>query len=455
MFKKTLLCSLMVLGLLGFSQNAQSNPKAGQFFISPMFGGHWFEGNQDPFGDDATLEHGITYGLGFGYQMTKSLGLELVVNYTDSESNPMDKDLDAYPVRLDLFYNLTKDSAFVPYVAAGAGIMEWSQQGYDNDTDTLFNYGFGVKYFMTDNIALRADVRHLITNDELQSNMLYTVGFVFAFGGEEEKAVEPVAPVEEPEEEPVAVQEEEKPVEAEAVAEVDSDGDGIVDSLDKCADTPSGIKVDENGCPADSDGDGVTDDKDNCPGTPAGAKVTSDGCPYDTDGDGVIDDKDKCPNTPKGTKVDGYGCPVVEKPVVKDSDNDGVADDKDKCKDTPAGANVNAHGCWVVKDLYFKTGKSVIMEDSKKNVDEVIVVMQKNPDMKIEVQGYTDNKGSVKMNQKLSEKRAKAVMDYMVSKGVAKNRITAKGYGVDNPVDTNDTEEGRANNRRVELKPEI
>ena len=444
MIKKTLLCSMMLLGLLGFSQNSQCAPKAGQFFVSPMFGGHVFEGNQDPFHDDATLEHGITAGLGFGYQMTKSLGLELVANYTDSASNPREYDLDAYPVRLDVFYNLTKDSAFVPYVAAGLGAMVWSQLYEDNDVDFMGNYGFGVKYFMTDDIALRADVRHLITNNEIQSNLLYTVGLVFSFGGEEEKAVE----------KPVEAKEEEKPVEQVAVVESDSDSDGVLDSADKCSDTPSGVKVDAKGCPVDSDNDGVTDDKDLCAGTPKGVKVGADGCPVDSDKDGVTDDKDKCPNTAAGTEVDEKGCPVVKKVEVKDSDNDGVPDDKDKCKDTPAGANVNINGCWVVKDLYFDLGKTTIAAESQKNVDEVVVVMQNNPEMKLEIQGYTDNTGSAKFNQKLSEKRAIAVMDYVASKGIAKNRMTAKGYGIENPADTNDTEEGRARNRRVELKPE-
>jgi OOP family OmpA-OmpF porin len=411
MIKKTLLCSMMVLGLLGISQNGQCAPKAGEFFISPMIGGHVFEGNQDPFHADEELDHGLTVGLGLGYQMTKALGLELVVNVTDTEADPYDVDVDVYPARLDLFYNLTQDSAFVPYVAAGLGAVTFSADDVDNDTDFMVNYGLGVKYYMTESIALRADVRHLISYHETQSNFLYTIGLVFGFGGEKEAA-------------PVQAKEETKPVEAVAVvAETDSDGDGVLDSADRCANTPSGVKVDSKGCPVDSDNDGVTDDKD------------------------------KCPNTAAGTEVDDNGCAVAKKVELKDSDKDGVYDDKDKCANTPEGANVNANGCWIIKDLRFDLGKTTILASSKPNVDEVVVVLQKNPEMKLEIQGYTDNSGSAKFNQKLSEKRAIAVMEYIKSKGIAKDRITAKGYGIENPAETNDTEEGRALNRRVELKP--
>lgn len=412
MIKKTLLCSMMVVGLLGMAQNGQCAPKAGEFFISPMIGGHVFEGNQDPFHADEELDHGLTVGLGLGYQMTKALGLELVVNATDTEADPYDADVDVYPARLDLFYNLTQDSAFVPYVAAGLGSVTFSADAVDNDTDFMVNYGLGVKYYMTESVALRADVRHLISYHETQSNLLYTIGLVFGFGSEKETAV------------PVQVKEEEKPVEAVAVvAEKDSDNDGVLDSADKCDDTPSDVKVDAKGCPVDSDKDGVADDKD------------------------------KCPNTAAGTEVDEKGCAVAKKVGLKDSDKDGVYDDKDKCANTPEGANVNANGCWVVKDLRFDLGKTTILASSKPNVDEVVVVLQKNPEMKLEIQGYTDNSGSAKFNQKLSEKRAIAVMDYIASKGIAKNRMTAKGYGIENPAETNDTEEGRALNRRVELKP--
>ncbi|HIP52961.1 MAG TPA: OmpA family protein [Chromatiales bacterium] len=123
----------------------------------------------------------------------------------------------------------------------------------------------------------------------------------------------------------------------------DMDGDGIIDPMDACPDTPRGVKVNDKGCELDSDGDGVADSKDQCPGTAAGAKVDERGCEVDSDGDGVIDAKDACPGTPRGAKVGRDGCEV-------DTDSDGVPDSKDQCAATPAGAKVDERGCEVDSD---------------------------------------------------------------------------------------------------------
>ena len=129
----------------------------------------------------------------------------------------------------------------------------------------------------------------------------------------------------------------------------DTDGDGIYDVIDQCADTPAGTEVEWNGCPvaADTDGDGVIDDDDNCPDSPSNAEVDDDGCEivYDTDGDGVPDGSDACPGTLSGTEVDAYGCEVIY-----DADNDGVADADDDCADTAEGSEVDANGCPVPQD---------------------------------------------------------------------------------------------------------
>lgn len=119
----------------------------------------------------------------------------------------------------------------------------------------------------------------------------------------------------------------------------DSDGDGVVDSLDRCPHTKSGVTVDSLGCPIDSDKDGVADFMDKCPNTPENASVNAEGCEMDFDEDGVPDFKDFCPNTPKGSTVDpSTGCPI-------DSDKDGVPDVLDKCANTELGAVVDSVGC--------------------------------------------------------------------------------------------------------------
>jgi OOP family OmpA-OmpF porin len=198
--------------------------------------------------------------------------------------------------------------------------------------------------------------------------------------------------------------------------------------------------------PLDSDGDGVVDEADKCPNTPRGMEVDAQGCPLDSDGDGVINNADKCPGTPPGVSVDGYGCP-------QDSDGDGVPDYLDQCPSTPAGATVNEVGCWSLKaTMLFNTNSSYMKSEAHPLLDEVATILEKNPQIKVEIQGYADNTGTAEYNQWLSERRAKRVMDYLVSKGIARDRLQAKGFGSTRPVASNATEEGRAQNRRVELK---
>jgi OOP family OmpA-OmpF porin len=196
----------------------------------------------------------------------------------------------------------------------------------------------------------------------------------------------------------------------------------------------------------DSDGDGVLDDLDKCPNTPKGVKVDADGCPLDTDGDGVPDYLDKCPNTPKGVKVDKQGCPL-------DSDGDGVPDHLDECPDTPEGATVNRVGCWALKGVVlFDFNKWDIKPEAHRLLDEVVAIMKKNPEIEGVIEGHTDSIGSEEYNQRLSEKRARAVEKYIEEHGIHAGRFTVKGYGESKPIASNDTAEGQQENRRVELR---
>ncbi|HKC48107.1 MAG TPA: thrombospondin type 3 repeat-containing protein [Gemmatimonadales bacterium] len=241
----------------------------------------------------------------------------------------------------------------------------------------------------------------------------------------------------------------------------DADGDGVPDGLDKCPDTPRGATVDATGCPKDSDGDGVADGIDKCPDTPVGATVDANGCPKDADNDGVPDGIDKCPNTPVGATVDATGCPLT-----RDSDGDGVPDNVDRCPGTPAGSKVDQFGCVVLfreertpgarptlilRGVNFETGRSVLTAESFAVLDQVAGSLVANPEIQIEIAGYTDNTGSALINRRLSNARAFAVRAYLARKGVAPSRMTARGYGPASPVATNATTAGRAQNRRVEL----
>ncbi len=169
----------------------------------------------------------------------------------------------------------------------------------------------------------------------------------------------------------------------------------------------------------------------------------------DSDGDGVPDHLDQCPGTPKGVRVDSKGCPIEP----RDSDGDGVIDDKDECPGTPKGARVDERGCWVVENVFFDTDKSKIKPQGFKVLDEVVPVLEQNPDLKVEVQGHADIRGTEEYNRKLSLRRANAVRAYLVKKGVDAERLTVVGYGFSKPAAPNDTKEGMAKNRRVEFMP--
>ena len=241
----------------------------------------------------------------------------------------------------------------------------------------------------------------------------------------------------------------------------DTDGDGVPDYMDECPNTPEASygMIDMKGCPLDSDGDGVPDYMDQCPGTPADARATVNefGCAKDTDGDGVEDWKDECPGTPEAARgfVDARGC-------VLDTDNDGVPDYLDKCP-TVAGPKANK-GCPEVKrevrqllqkamqGIEFESGKATIKAKSYPLLNQIAKIFIDNKDYIVEVQGHTDNTGKAEVNQELSEKRANAVRDYLIAQGVDFQRLTAVGYGQDQPIADNSTKAGRAKNRRVEFK---
>ncbi|MCF6154614.1 MAG: VWA domain-containing protein [wastewater metagenome] len=138
---------------------------------------------------------------------------------------------------------------------------------------------------------------------------------------------------------------------------------------------------------------------------------------------------------------------------VSDSDGDGVYDKDDECPDTPKGAIVDSRGCWVVKGVTFDYKKWDIKEEFDSNLSNIVDVLQKNPDMHIRIEGHTDNIGSMEYNIDLSQKRAQAVKNYLVGKGIHESRVSTVGFGYKKPIAPNDTEEGRSLNRRAEIVP--
>ncbi len=228
----------------------------------------------------------------------------------------------------------------------------------------------------------------------------------------------------------------------------DRDGDGIQDAEDQCPDA-AGPK-DLGGCP-DRDKDGVPDKTDACPDTAGLSKFN--GCP-DTDKDGIPDNTDACPTEAGPARA--KGCP--------DQDGDGILDKDDKCPDvygkkefqgcpppTPKTVRVTKEKIEILQQVFFETNKAIIRPESFQILNDVAQVLKDNPNLRVRVEGHTDNVGNDRKNLVLSQKRAEAVRDYLVKQGVAPDRLVPQGYGETRPIADNKTKGGRAKNRRVEF----
>jgi outer membrane protein OmpA-like peptidoglycan-associated protein len=374
-----------------------------------------------------------------------------------------------------IFYALSIDDAVYPWVAAGASNLWFYPE--DGNKKNLPNYtaknysihmiayngDAGVRVMVSKSISANVMFGFIVGSkdylddikDGSDNDVVYTAtaGLSYYFGRESDSDGDGVPDSDD------ACPDTPKDIKVDEFGcAIDTDKDGVPDHLDRCENTPAKVNVDQDGCPLDFDRDGVPDYLDKCSNTPAGVKVDQSGCPLDSDKDGVSDDLDKCPNTPAGAKVDKTGCPI-------DSDGDGVPDNLDKCPNTPAGVQVDSDGCPLKKDepaeiesivlsgdTNFEFNKSKLLPNAYAALENVVSTMKKHPEYKWEVGGHTDGIGSASYNTKLSKERAQSVVDYLVSKGVNRSGLKIVGYGKGNPIATNDTDEGRSMNRRVEIK---
>jgi outer membrane protein OmpA-like peptidoglycan-associated protein len=243
----------------------------------------------------------------------------------------------------------------------------------------------------------------------------------------------------------------------------DCDEDGIFGSQDKCPrekEDYDGFE-DEDGCPdPDNDMDGILDADDACPDDAEDFDgfEDEDGCPdVDRDGDGIMDIDDACPDDPED--IDGFedadGCPDP------DNDGDGVLDGDDQCPDTPAGTIVDAVGCkkpepkpeLVAVMVNFALNSSVLDDMATTRLDALVTFLLEDETVTVDIGGFTSDEGTDDYNQALSERRASAVRDYMVEKGVDGARLTVVGYGEQQPLVPNDTESNRSQNRRAMVTP--
>ncbi|MEN6473641.1 MAG: OmpA family protein [Syntrophaceae bacterium] len=334
---KVLWLSLALVFMLGVPCLAETY--AGTMSITPFAGGYLFQSKE-------SLENKPVFGLRLGYDFSRNWGIEAAGDYLTTKSDADLGDATVYGGRLEALYYYAPDEKLVPYFAVGAGGRSLK---YDDFSDLdrghfLVDWGLGVKYSLSDSLALRADIRHMILINDTIQNLEATLGISYLIGGDKPApVVEEVAPV-------------------------------VVEP----APAPAPAPVVEP--------------------TPAPVPMPVVPVPAPT---------------------------VMEKEIIE------------KGRAT--------------LDIKFRTNKADIQPQYHAELAEFATVMKKHPDLKVVIEGHTDNVGSAPFNQKLSQRRADSVKRYMTEKfGIDASRLKAKGYGLSMPIASNATAAGKAKNRRVE-----
>jgi OOP family OmpA-OmpF porin len=340
--KKLLVGSMLAVSLLFAGQGDYKAELTG------TVGGVMPEGNLD-------LDDQLSFGLRFGTYVEDKFfdmvefGYERV-NSADYENSSSDTNINRFFVDIVKEYDLNKDTAL--YSLVGVGYENIRNPLFENEDDGFVQYGLGLKHWINENFALKAEARHAITF-EGNNNLFYTLGFVVPFGKKEQPL--PVVQEEKVEPAPVVVMEPKK-------------------------EEPKPVVIDN-----------------------------------DTDKDGVLNAQDKCPNTPKGVVVSADGCVKL----------------------------IRLH-------VNFDYDKYDVKSQEMEKINQVIEFMKLHNDYSVVLDGHTDSKGSEAYNDKLAKKRADAVAAVLVNSGIAQDKITTNSFGELKPVATNDTDEGRAQNRRVD-----
>src|SRR5439155_337109 len=424
------------------------------------------------------LENRIGGGVRFAYALGPAVSLEVEALFQPPHTIAPSTQIEPVIGGGSLVLNALNRDRLSFYVLGGYSRLDFGNSSPYHFTDGGVHGGAGARIFLGNRVALRVEGRGIYTpttnatpqpsglfNQKSATHLVGSVGFAM--------------------------------FQADATPAGDADHDRVGDKRNACPDTPAGAAVDRRGCPADADGDGVYNGIDACPNTPTGATVDATGCPHDQDGDKVLDGLDKCPDTAAGTPVDATGRPADSDkdgvpdnldrwpdtppgaqvdpngcPIAKDPDGGGVFDPQDRCPGTPAGSRVDQFGCLllfeeraptpgapatpgrptlILRGVNFQTGRSVLTATSYAVLDQVAGSLVANPEIRIEIAGYTDSTGSAPLNVRLSQARAASVRAYLARKGVSPERMVAKGYGASGFIAPNTTAPGRAQNRRVEL----
>ena len=394
-------CLLAGLALLSGGVQAAEMP-AQEFGI--LLGAGWADDSLVGSEDDAASP---LFGLRYSQQLDRDFRLfgDFVYGTYDGD-RPGVGDARLSTLRGGVEWVFSRQRQYDWFLAGGLGLIRAESDGDVDFTRPAASLGFGQSWAVGANDALRWELRadRSFGNDTLPgaglTQVQVLVGYAWGLG-------EPS----------------------------DADGDGAIDRVEQCPDTPKGVVVDARGCPLDSDADGVFDGLDRCPSSPAGAAVDAGGCPADGDGDGIPDGRDKCPAEPARGSADGCPPRAVREPAPEP-----------QRPSTPRRMTLDG--------VNFEPGSVRLTSDSITILDNAAASLIEWGEVRVEVAGHTDSTDSAAFNLELSQRRAEAVRAYLVKKGVRAERLTARGYGEAEPVAGNRTAAGRLQNRRVELVPQ-
>ena len=410
---------LLVVAVAGIAatSNALADAADGQGYVNAMITATQADDDRNAFNERGGLR------LGAGIALSENWNLQGFISRSDLKG-PSPQEISG--VGVDLQRVFKRGETISPYLFLSLGQMDVDLANGPSSDGSMYGVGAGLQMdlFGDSPVSLNLEYRYR-TDNALPSDMsdhVLGIGVHIPFGSR-----------------PASM-----PVDG------DADGDGVRDSMDQCRGTPMGRVVDGAGCELDADNDGVADGADQCANTVAGAIVDTRGCALDSDNDGVPNGVDQCSDTRAGAQVDARGC-------EPDSDADGVLDGLDACPDTTAGARVDVRGCEITDEItlpsvQFETNSATLQAGAQSSLDDAVVTLNRYPELVVEVAGHTDSDGAEAYNLELSQNRAQTVLEYLVEAGIDASRLSAQGYGESEPIATNATAIGKAQNRRVVLR---
>ena len=410
---KNLLVSIVACLTLVFAMPSHAGVQLNRFSITPYIGAYTFDSEirlvrqTNPVG-----------GLKIGYDLTDRWGIDLVGMIDTAGENGVRDNLYKNMIRLEGLYDLRVDSRLIPFLAVGGGSVSFHPDSKITGSNLIFDYGLGAKYFIRKNLALRADIRHLLmfsNGAHDRNDFEYLVGATWYFRSKQDRSD---ASTKTPSDSPLSVGE----------RLLDTDGDGVSDNQDRCAGTPLGITVNAEGCPL------------------------LDKTQLDSDGDQIADDRDLCPGTPLGVRVDFTGCPLKEMPeekiVVVAPPPIVPTPEKTVAPEEPVSKEIDPPPSLII---HFDFDSTEIRAEYQDEMVFLAAFLDRTPETNVTIFGYTDSIGTEEYNLVLSQQRADRVMDVLVTLGVTPARLTAMGYGESQLIVDDITDENRQTNRRVEI----